>query len=546
MGEGAAFARARDAGTAPSRAAPRIYGEVARLRPQRRRVPHHRAVARRRRARPRACSSRSTTPGSTPSDIGHVNAHGTSTPLNDAAEAEAIRKVFGDTPPPVTSTKGVTGHLIARRRRGRGGDQPACSLARRRRPADREPRADRRRHRPRRRRAAQPRPSRRAPVLSNSFGFGGHNATLILAPASTVDDRVDRRADARLRAPTAPRRSPSVARDRRPARSCWFRLDGGKHRGAIGTPEGDDRRAGGPPRRSSSGSRSSAARHLGRRRSAKASPRCTRGAASPRRSSTLSGVVPTCSLSTGRRCSGPALAARPRRPRVMTDDAFAYVTGPDVGRRRSPACRRRATGSAARAVHDRRERRRVAGRRRRGRRAATRSRRSCSLPARRTTSTIPPFEDDDDPVDRPCDAPRPRVPARADRVVRRARRHRRRARRATRFLELRAALRAEHRHRPRPARRPRRRRRRQPADAPGRHARHRGVAQKAARFVQWCDCFNLPIITFVDTPRLRAGPRPRVARHDPPRRRAACTRTRRPPCRASASCCARRTAARTS
>src|SRR6202142_3608224 len=49
--------------------------------------------------------------GLSPAAIGHVNAHGTSTPLNDAAEAEAIRKVFGDAPP-VTSTKGVTGHLI--------------------------------------------------------------------------------------------------------------------------------------------------------------------------------------------------------------------------------------------------------------------------------------------------------------------------------------------------------------------------------------------------------------------------------------------------
>jgi 3-oxoacyl-[acyl-carrier-protein] synthase II len=47
-----------------------------------------------------------------PSDVSHVNAHGTSTPYNDVAEARAIRALFGDTTPPVTSIKGVLGHSI--------------------------------------------------------------------------------------------------------------------------------------------------------------------------------------------------------------------------------------------------------------------------------------------------------------------------------------------------------------------------------------------------------------------------------------------------
>ena len=63
-------------------------------------------------ARSRACNWRSTTPASQPSDIRQVNAHGTSTPLNDAAEAAAVAAVFGEHSVPVVSTKGVTGHAL--------------------------------------------------------------------------------------------------------------------------------------------------------------------------------------------------------------------------------------------------------------------------------------------------------------------------------------------------------------------------------------------------------------------------------------------------
>ncbi|MFG3553435.1 beta-ketoacyl-[acyl-carrier-protein] synthase family protein [Micromonospora sp. NPDC047557] len=46
-----------------------------------------------------------------PEEVAHVNAHGTSTPLNDVTESRLIRRVLGDRPA-VTSTKGVIGHLI--------------------------------------------------------------------------------------------------------------------------------------------------------------------------------------------------------------------------------------------------------------------------------------------------------------------------------------------------------------------------------------------------------------------------------------------------
>ncbi len=116
------------------------------------------------------------------SAIGHVNAHGTSTPLNDAAEAEAIRKVFGGSAPPVTSTKGVTGHLV-----GAAGatEAVACLLAMR--DGSVPPTANLERMGDEIQLdvvSGEPRSVTPAPALSNSFGFGGHNATLIFAPAS--------------------------------------------------------------------------------------------------------------------------------------------------------------------------------------------------------------------------------------------------------------------------------------------------------------------------------------------------------------------------
>jgi 3-oxoacyl-[acyl-carrier-protein] synthase II len=113
--------------------------------------------------------------------VRHINAHGTSTPLNDQAESDAVGKVFGPDSPPVTSVKGATGHGL-----GASGaiEAVACVLTIDRRSIpptlgyeqpDPEIHLDVV--------AGAARPWEPGPILSNSFGFGGHNGCLVISPA---------------------------------------------------------------------------------------------------------------------------------------------------------------------------------------------------------------------------------------------------------------------------------------------------------------------------------------------------------------------------
>ncbi len=117
--------------------------------------------------------------GLTPAEVRHVNAHGTSTPLNDQAEAQAVATVFGPGAVPVTSIKGVTGHGL-----GAAGALEAVAVLLSFHHRELPPTMGTTEVDP----ALEvdvvlaPRPWEPGPTVSNSFGFGGHNGSIVLAP----------------------------------------------------------------------------------------------------------------------------------------------------------------------------------------------------------------------------------------------------------------------------------------------------------------------------------------------------------------------------
>jgi acetyl-CoA carboxylase carboxyltransferase component len=280
---------------------------------------------------------------------------------------------------------------------------------------------------------------------------------------------------------------------------AWFSLEGGKHRGAIGTAEGEAIER---------------AVHLAVElglpvvgRIASSGADVNEGVASlhawgrvAKALTDASGVVPTVLLLVGPAVSGPALLLGIADHVIMTSDAFAYVSGPDVvvaftgvpidrDRLGGSGVHERESGVATLVVADEADA------------MLTLETLLSYLPSNHLED--PPREETDDPVDRPCARAASAVPARAtasydvrtvvsDVLDEHS------------FFELR------------------------PAFAPnmvtglGRlDGRPVGIvanqpmfragtldieaSRKAARFVQWCDAFNFPLVTFVDTPGFEPG-----------------------------------------
>jgi 3-oxoacyl-[acyl-carrier-protein] synthase II len=118
--------------------------------------------------------------GLAPGDIDYINAHGTSTPQNDAMESAAIKRIFGPRgeAPPISSTKSMVGHLIAAagaveaiacvRALAEGVIPPTINYEHEDLTCDLDYVPN------------EPREARLTHAMNNSFGFGGQNIVTIL------------------------------------------------------------------------------------------------------------------------------------------------------------------------------------------------------------------------------------------------------------------------------------------------------------------------------------------------------------------------------
>ncbi|WP_027627981.1 beta-ketoacyl-ACP synthase II [Ruminiclostridium cellobioparum] len=118
--------------------------------------------------------------GIKPEQVGYVNAHGTSTPLNDPTEVNIVKRVFGDHAKnlAMSSTKSMTGHLL-----GAAGAIEAVATAMALKEGFLPPTINVQNQDPECDIDCVPNAGRKADIkyaLSNSLGFGGHNATLCL------------------------------------------------------------------------------------------------------------------------------------------------------------------------------------------------------------------------------------------------------------------------------------------------------------------------------------------------------------------------------
>jgi 3-oxoacyl-[acyl-carrier-protein] synthase II len=118
--------------------------------------------------------------GIKPEEVGYINAHGTSTPLNDPTEVNVVKKVFGDHAANISmsSTKSMTGHLL-----GAAGAVEAIITAMSLNEGFLPPTINVKNQDPECDIDCVPNEGRKADIkyaLSNALGFGGHNATICL------------------------------------------------------------------------------------------------------------------------------------------------------------------------------------------------------------------------------------------------------------------------------------------------------------------------------------------------------------------------------